>query len=173
MLKHASLTASQDDFSEYSIQTPVEQFCQVLKKWLIDGAGISGVYLPDVIPFRFVIDKELSHHGFLFTNNKKPWSTDHLTKVLTQETSKQMEFRMTVQEYRHIVIAIDREFIQCEWVDFDENDEDDHDICDLIAVHSSKMVNNRYAHMGGLSQGLTPESIKVFQINLFHLVSNK
>ena len=71
-----------------------------------------GLYLQDIIPFRFMIDPLLARHGFLFADNNGPWSTERLTKVLTRETSKRLGFRMTVQEYRHIAIAIDREFIR-------------------------------------------------------------
>ena len=117
-----------------------------------------------------MIDASLTRHGFLFVDNKGPWSTEHLTKVLTRETSKRLGFRMTVQEYRHVAIAIDREFIRGSSAEPDEEDEEDgdDDIHDLMAAHSTKLANARYARMGGLSKGLTPESI-----NLYRTVSDK
>src|SRR5205814_7162796 len=98
------------------------------------------------------------------------WSTERLTKVLTRETSKRLGFRMTVQKYRYIAIAIDREFICESSAEADEGDEDeeDDDIHDLMAAHSTKLANARYARMGGLSKGLTPESI-----NMYRTVSDK
>ncbi len=58
-----------------------------------------------------MIDKGMTCHGFLFANDKGPWSTDRLTKILIEESSKRMGFRMTVSEYRYIAIAIDRQYI--------------------------------------------------------------
>jgi superfamily II DNA helicase RecQ len=111
-----------------------------------------------------MIDPDLTRHGFLFADNKGPWSTDRLTKVLTRETSKRLGFRMTTQEYRHVAIAIDREFIRGISAEADGEDEDeDDDVHDLMAAHSSKLANARYARMGGLSKGLTPESINVYR----------
>jgi len=117
-----------------------------------------------------MIEPSLARHGFLFADDDGPWSTDRLTKVLTRETSKRLGFRMTVQEYRHIAIAIDREFIRGSTAEADEEDEGEgeDDIHDLMAAHSSKLANARYARMGGLSKGLTPESI-----NLYRSVSDK
>jgi len=117
-----------------------------------------------------MIDPSLSRHGFLFTDDKGLWSTERLTKVLTRETNKRLGFQMTVQEYRHVAIAIDREFIRGSSAEADEEDEEDgdDDIHDLMATHSTKLANARYARMGGLSKGLTPGSI-----NLYRSVSDK
>src|ERR1700724_2262098 len=112
-----------------------------------------------------MIDQDLARHGFLFADNKGPWSTERLTKVLTRETSKRLGFQMTVQEYRHIAIAIDREFIQGSSAEMDEEDEDEEDdeVHDLMAAHFTKLANARYARMGGLSKGLTPETINIYR----------
>ena len=74
-----------------------------------------------------MIDESLARHGFLFADNKGPWSTERLTKVLTRETSKRLGFQMTVQEYRHIAIAIDQEFIRRSSAESDEDESDDED----------------------------------------------
>ena len=92
-----------------------------------------------------MINPDLMRHGFLFGDNKGPWSTDRLTKVLTRETSKRLGFRMTTQEYRHIAIAIDKKFIRQSSAEPDEEDEneEDDDIHDLMAAHSTKLANAR------------------------------
>jgi hypothetical protein len=41
MLEHALPVATRDEFTENSILTPVDVFCQIHNKWLIDGASIS------------------------------------------------------------------------------------------------------------------------------------
>ena len=117
-----------------------------------------------------MIDPTMIRHGFLFADNNGPWSTDQLTKVLTRETSKRLGFRMTTQEYRHVAIAIDKKFIRgiSAEADGEDEDEEDDDIHDLMAAHSTKLANARYARVGGLSKGLTPESI-----NLYRSVSDK
>ena len=115
-----------------------------------------------------MIDKEMTRHGFLFADDKGPWSTDHLTKILTTESSKRMGFRMTVSEYRHIAIAIDREYIRGPSAEADEEEEDEDDVHDLMAAHTSKTAKARYARREELTKGLTPESL-----NAFHPVSDK
>src|SRR5579862_5500993 len=117
-----------------------------------------------------MIDSSLARHGFLFADEKGPWPTERLTKVLTLETSKRLGFWMTVQEYWHIAIAIDREFIRGISAEADEGEEgeDEDDVHDCMVAHSTKLANARYARMGGLSKGLTPETI-----NIYRTVSDK
>jgi superfamily II DNA helicase RecQ len=124
---------------------------------------ILGVYLQDVIPFRFMMDKNMSRHGFLFADDKGPWSTDRLTKILTDESSKRIGFRMTVSEYRHIAIAIDRQFIRGTLAEADEEEEEEDDVHDLMAAHNSRTAIARYARREELVKGLTPESINAFR----------
>ena len=107
----------------------------------------------------------MPRHGFLFGDNKGPWSTEQLTNALTRETGTRLGFRMTVQEYRHIATAIDRKFIRRQDAEPDDDDEEDGDdhVHDLMAAHSSKLANARYARMGGLTRSLTSESISIFR----------
>jgi superfamily II DNA helicase RecQ len=70
---------------------------------------------------------------------------------------------MTFQDYRHIATGIDREFIRGKDANLDEDDDNDDDIHDLMAAHSSKLANARYARLGGLTRSLTSESIDLFR----------
>jgi superfamily II DNA helicase RecQ len=73
---------------------------------------------------------------------------------------------MTVQEYRHIATAIDRKFIRRQDAEPDDDDDEedgDDNVHDLMAAHSSKLANARYARMGGLTRSLTSESISIFR----------
>jgi superfamily II DNA helicase RecQ len=112
-----------------------------------------------------MIDDNMPRHGFLFADDKGPWSTEQITKTLTRETTTRLGFRMTVQEYRHIAIAIDRKFIRGSQADIYDDDDDDgeDDVHDLMAAHSTKLANARYARMGGLTRSLTSESISIFR----------
>jgi len=120
------------------------------------------VYLRDIIPFRFMINPNTPRHGFLFADHNGPWSTERLTKAMTRETSTKLGFRITTQEFRHIAIAIDRKFIRGVNAEPDD-DEDEDDIHDLMAAHSTKLALARYARMGGLTRSITPESIDGFR----------
>jgi hypothetical protein len=122
-----------------------------------------GIYLQDVLPFRFMIDTTTPRHGFIFGDVNGPWSTDQLTKTLARETGTRLGFRMTFQDYRHISTGIDREFIRGKDANLDEDDDNDDDIHDLMAAHSSKLANARYARLGGLTRSLTSESIDLFR----------
>src|ERR1700686_744504 len=67
------------------------------------------------------------------------------------------------QENRHVAIAIDRKFIRGAEAEADEMDEEDDDVHDLMAAHSTKLATARYAWMGGLTRSLMPESISIFR----------
>src|SRR5947207_854945 len=113
--------------------------------------------------FRIMINKETPRDGFLFEDHNGPWTTEHLTLVMTRETSKRIGFRMTIQDYRHIVIAIDRKFIRRQHAEVDEEDEEEDDVHDEMAAHSTKVAIAHYARLGGLSRNLTPESLDIFR----------
>ena len=86
-----------------------------------------------------MINSETPQHGFLFGNENGPWTTERLTKTMVRETMTRVGFHMTTQEYRDIVIAIDHKFIHGEDVEPDEDEEED-DVYDLMAVHSTKLA---------------------------------
>src|ERR1700727_2541888 len=123
---------------------------------------VVGIYLRDIIPFRFMIKPDTPRHGFIFSDGPEPWTTGKITDVLTRETSTRIGFRMTTQEYRHIAIAIDRKFIRGWNAEADDDDEDD-DAHDLMSAHSTKIAIQRYARLGGLTRSLSPEPISVFR----------
>ena len=105
-----------------------------------------------MVPFRVMINKETPRDGFLFGDHNGPWSTEHLTKAMTRETSKRIGFRMTTQEYRHIAIAIDRKFIRGLQAEVDDDEDDEDDLNDEMAAHSTKVAIAHYARLGGLSR---------------------
>jgi len=110
-----------------------------------------------------MINPNAPRSGFLFADSEEPWSTKQLTDALTRETTKRIGFRLTTQEYRHVSIAIDRKFIRGHDAEPDAEDEDEDDVHDLMAAHSTKLATARYARMGGLTRSLTPESISIFR----------
>ena len=120
------------------------------------------IYLKDIIPFRFMIKPDTSRNGFLFGDEKGPWKTDKITKVLARESTKRLGFRMTVADYRHISVAMNRKFIR--GIDLELTDDDDEDDPhDLMASHRTRIAVNRYGRQAGLLKKLTPESIDIFR----------
>jgi hypothetical protein len=103
----------------------------------------------------------MPRHGFLFGDEKGPWSTEIQTKAFIRESIARMGFRVTTADYRHISIAIDRKFIRGEDAEIDEEEEDD---ChDLMSSHSSRTANARYGRDGGLLHQLSSQSIDTFR----------
>jgi hypothetical protein len=101
-----------------------------------------------------MINKETPRDGFLFGDHNGPWTTEHLTRTMTRETSKRIGFRMTTQEYRHIAIAIDRKFIRGPYAEEDEDEEEEDDVNDEMAAHSTKVAIAHYARIGWLVEEL-------------------
>ena len=72
-------------------------------------------YLKYVIPFLKMIAGEeegLFSNVFLFGDKNIPWETNQLTTALKRETGKWMGEEITNNLFRHISVAIDREFIR-------------------------------------------------------------
>jgi superfamily II DNA helicase RecQ len=125
-------------------------------------------YLTDVIPFHRMIKPDFPINGFLFGDEKGPWDTARQTKAFVRESTKRIGFRMTTQDYRHISIAIDRQFIRCNKALFDDEDFLDDDIHDLMAAHSSHVANVHYGRDKAMLHQLSAQSI-----NQFRSVSDK
>jgi hypothetical protein len=125
-------------------------------------------YLSDVLPFRFSIKPDLPWDGFLFGDENGPWSTTRVTAAFTSQTQTKLGFRLTMRDYRHISIAMDRKFIRGYDLELGDDEEDDDEeyldnAHDLMSAHPSVVATNRYGRLAGLLRRLTPESIDVFR----------
>ena len=111
------------------------------------------------------MDSDTPRNGYIFGNAEGPWSTDKISKVLARESGKCLGFRVTIADYRHISVAIDRKFIRKNEIDIDDDDddEDEDDANDLMAAHRSKTAINRYGRQSGLLRKLSAESIDIFR----------
>jgi DEAD/DEAH box helicase len=132
-----------------------------------------GLYIRDVIPFRFLIDPETPRHGFLFADGETPWSTNMMTDILAMESASRISFRLTWGDYRHVAKAIDREFIRGPDAVFDDYDDDNDDenpseVHDLMHGHSAHVAEIKYGRLTDLTRNVSPESM-----NLFRDVSDK
>lgn len=122
-----------------------------------------GVYLRDIISARFIFDAEMPRHGFLFGDKDGPWKTNRISRAMIRETQSRLGYRITVADFRHIAHAIDKKFIRKQDAIMDEDEEDEDNIHDLMAAHTSKISNARYARLIGLTRSLTSESIDEFR----------
>ena len=121
-----------------------------------------GVYLMEILGFRTLINPETTRNGILFGDKKGPWVTDRLSKLLAKESQARLGFRMTIADYRHISVAIDRKFVR--GIDLElADDEDEDEAHDLMAAHSTRTALNRYGRQAGLLRRLDAESIEVFR----------
>ena len=102
----------------------------------------------------------MPRNGFIFGDEKGPWSIDGITDVLTKVTETQLSIRITTQIYRQISVAIDRKFMRGVDLELDSDEDEAHD---LMAAHSTAMTLNRYGRLDGLIKELTPESIDIFR----------
>jgi len=106
------------------------------------------------------MNPKTSRNGLLFGDDKGPWNTTEITTLLSRKTKEKFGFEITTQMYRHISIAIDRKFMR--GVDLELEDDEDQP-SDLMATHSTRTANARYARLKGLIDGLSSESIDVFR----------
>ena len=126
-------------------------------------------YLKYVIPFLKMIAGEeegLFSNVFLFGDKNIPWETNQLTTALKRETGKWMGEEITNNLFRHISVAIDREFIRRkEGEDSDNEDSEDEskNVYDTMAAHTKRLGDAMYARVKNLTSGLIPEAINLFR----------
>jgi len=89
---------------------------RVISRFLPSRVGqLLVIYLTDILPFRRMIDRESmasTPKGFLWADKKGIWDTNRMCKALVRETSVHLGHRITVADYRHIAIGIDRMHIR-------------------------------------------------------------
>ena len=120
-------------------------------------------YLADVLPFVQLLDAAAgskSPRGFLWADEKGIWDTPRMTKALTRESAARMGNRVTVQDYRHIAIAIDRVHVRGLTGDMEPQEDDAHDV---MASHGSVIANQAYGIDRAMLRGLNIRSIATFR----------
>jgi superfamily II DNA helicase RecQ len=133
---------------------------------------IFAVNLACVQPFAETLEQKTNgrpRSDHLWHDKHGSWTTQHLTKIVTQETSTRMGIRLTTQDLRHVVIEMGREYIGAEFMRGQPVTEDmpheDTDIVvsavDLAAAHG-KDIAERYGVRGDIIRNLSDESIRIF-----------
>jgi hypothetical protein len=118
---------------------------RVIPRFLPTGVGqLLVTYLADVLPFVQLLNSATgskSPRGFLWADEKGVWDTARMTKALTRESAARMGNRITVQDYRHIAIAIDRVHVRGLTGDMEPQEDDPHD---AMANHGSVIAGQAY-----------------------------
>jgi len=119
-------------------------------------------YLIDILPFRSMINPAVPKHSYLFGDANGPFNTDQITNTLKIRTQMKLGLKLTLRDYRHISIAMDRKFIRGDDLELDQDDEYLDNAHDLMSAHSTRIATNRYGRLAGLLRELSPESIDLF-----------
>jgi superfamily II DNA helicase RecQ len=133
-------------------------------------AKLLSLYLQFVIPFQRLINgiTSIVDNVFLFGNENGPWATDMVSKALKSRTGKALGWEMTLQQFRHFGLAIERKHIRprtSRGVEQEEGDSDSEDGVsnpwDKGASHSSDIAIRNYARESGFTKALTPDSTEL------------
>jgi superfamily II DNA or RNA helicase len=119
-------------------------------------------YLADVLPFVQLLDSTANSkipRGFLWADEKGIWDTARMTKALTRESAARMGNRITVQDYRHMAIAIDRVHVRGLTGDMEPQEDDPHD---AMANHGSAIAGQAYGIDRAMLRGLDIRSMAAF-----------
>jgi hypothetical protein len=112
-------------------------------------------------------DYMIVQNAFWFGDSSGPWKTDVFTKALKAKTGVALAWKMTLQQYRHFVLAIERKHIRPrtssakrEGDDSDSKEVDNP--WDEGAGHGTSVAVRRYAREIGFTRTLTAEAIDLW-----------
>ena len=119
--------------------------------------------LVDVFPFTTLVDREhipRAARCFLWADRNGIWKTPQVTKTFVAETSMRLSFRITLQDYRHIGKAIDREHVRGIAADLEGDVDDVHD---LAFAHSTNTADNVYGIDASMLRSLNSRTLQAFR----------
>jgi hypothetical protein len=143
-------------------------------------------YLLYVRPLRALLQSALSKPlsasvtDYLWADEREPWETERLTRIMTLESAKWIGTRLTVQEYRYTAVGIGREVVGERFAagyrtemarasggvgeeGEGSSDEDGEDPIELQNGRTTATGAVAYAVRADLVQGLSTRSIDVFR----------
>ncbi|OLL24154.1 ATP-dependent DNA helicase tlh1, partial [Neolecta irregularis DAH-3] len=144
---------------------------KVIPRFLPDKVGqLLAIYLIYIRPFFDQINIStggLLKSNYIWFDGKAPWNTEMMSKILARETEARIGISVTIQDYRHMAIAISRQHVQ-KWEIQNENEEDDDSdgfdtLEDLQAAHRSVTARN-YGVSSNILKSLDSNSINLFRI---------
>lgn len=143
-------------------------------------------YIAFVIPFRQLLYGKTGLSTLLFVNNMEvEWSDSIMLDIIQTQLQQVLGKKLLFSEWRHFVIAATRSIIKPSWLkarggpvskkarvnhnnssDLDNSDnekEDDNDIFDLQAAHSSRTAESVYGRSADSLLSLTTRNMTLFE----------
>ncbi len=117
------------------------------------------IYLSEILPFATLLESESVSSDFLWSRNGKPWVTADLTEILRNETGVNLGVQLGTADYRHIASGLDRQHVRGL---MDEDDDENENLHDLQAAHSSRTADHIYGIRTDILKSLTESSIRKF-----------
>lgn len=132
------------------------------------------IYLAYVQPFREVLLSETQHldpSDHLWHDDKGPWETDHLTRIIKRETALGLGHRFNTLDFRHITIGIGRRVVseqfsqghKDETGEIEEPEREGEDPIELQSGRTEAMGASRYAVPADIIKHLSVRSIDTFR----------
>ena len=157
--------------SEYHKSQMRTKALRVITRFLPAKLGqIMVAIVADLEPFLSFLQRQVglkryNSSPYLWETEGDPASTKTLSTAIAEITQKHLGIELTVQPWRHIIIAIDRDVLQCrhpEGIDFDFNPETESPH-DAQAGHSTGIANAWYGLRADLRSGLTTANLHQFR----------
>jgi hypothetical protein len=136
-------------------------------------AKVLSIYLQYIVPFHCMINGNsmLAENAWLFGDSRGPWETSVFTKELKARTGKEFGWEMTLADYRHFILAIEKKHVRpkpglTETAADEDEDEDESGALDCawdqVAGHGSSTALASYTREIGFAKKLTPEAVNLF-----------
>ena len=116
----------------------------------------------------------LAENAWLFGDAQGPWKMEIFTKELKSRTGKEFGWEMTLADYRHFILAIEKKIIRPnaflhvgDMAGADEAEEEEGALdsaWDQVAGHGSTTALAAYAREIGFAKKLTPEAVDLFHM---------
>jgi superfamily II DNA helicase RecQ len=132
------------------------------------------IYLVYVQPFcEYLLvetqNRKISDH--IWHDEKGPWETEHLTRVIKRQTALGLGYRFHTLDFRHIVISIGREVVSDKFAEgykeeLGEVEEPEKEMDDPIELQSGRgdaMGASRYGVRADIVKHMTPKLIETFR----------
>lgn len=134
------------------------------------------VYLAYIQPFEEYLRVEVLGGGFsdyVWADERGPWGTDRLTRILKRETAKRLGTALTTLDYRHTAVGIGRVVVgegfgrgyqdEVGEVEEAEVDEEGESALELQSARTTKMGIGNYSVPADIIRHLSVRSIDTFR----------
>jgi superfamily II DNA helicase RecQ len=132
------------------------------------------LYLVYVQPFQEYLSVQVKGSGwsdYVWANEKGPWETDRLTRVIKRETESRLGAKLTTHDYRHTAISIGRRVVgegfahgyAEEIADIEEPEVETDDALEMSAGRGGEVGANRYGVSVDVIKHLSGRTVDTFR----------